>query len=95
MQCPAGFYCVEQTTDPAECPEGYYCPAGTQTAYANACPEGTFNNLTGRSALDQCIQCLPTYVFLTFLWSLSLCALAFAGPRLRLWALLGPVSPSW
>lgn len=57
QNCPAGFYCSGNTTTPLECPSGYYCPLGTLYANDNACPAGTFNSLTGRSALSHCVSC--------------------------------------
>ncbi len=43
--------------DAGICPEGYYCPEGDPLS-PRACPRGTFNNLTHRSAIKECTQCL-------------------------------------
>ena len=59
--CPAGFYCSGNTTTPLECPVGYYCPLSTPYANDNECPEGSFNSLTGRSSLDDCVACTAGY----------------------------------
>ena len=61
LDCPAGFYCSGNTTTPSECPSGFYCPLNTPYAFDNACPAGTFNNLTGRSALKDCVACTTGY----------------------------------
>lgn len=61
LDCPAGFYCSGNTTTPVECPSGYYCPQNTKYANDNACPEGTFNSLTGRSAPGDCVDCTAGY----------------------------------
>ena len=39
------------------CPRGYYCPNGTKLATEFACPNGTYNDLEGISALTQCKNC--------------------------------------
>ncbi|PIK35709.1 hypothetical protein BSL78_27465 [Apostichopus japonicus] len=57
--CPTGYYCPQNSTVPEECPAGYYCPVRTTYAYEYPCPEGTFNNLTGRSEESDCVLCLP------------------------------------
>lgn len=61
QDCPEGFYCSGNTTTPIECPSGYYCPQNTPYANDNACPEGTFNSLTGRSAPGDCVSCTAGY----------------------------------
>lgn len=43
--------------DAGICPEGYYCPDGDPLS-PRACPRGTFNNLTHRSDINECAQCL-------------------------------------
>ena len=59
LDCPAGFFCTINTTSPSECPAGYYCPNKTKTSTGNPCPAGTFNNLTSRTSLDDCLPCTP------------------------------------
>ena len=59
LDCPPGFFCTINTTAPAECPSGFYCPIKSQTATANPCPAGTFNNLTARSSPGDCQPCTP------------------------------------
>lgn len=59
LDCPPGFFCTMNTTVPVECPSGYYCPINSKTATAHPCPAGTFNNLTARSALQDCQPCTP------------------------------------
>ena len=39
-----------------ECSAGYYCPIDTTTAIP--CPAGTYNNLTGKQAVEDCLPCL-------------------------------------
>ena len=43
------------------CSPGYYCPLKTEYAYQFACPQGTFNNLTHRTVLDDCQACSGGY----------------------------------
>lgn len=57
--CPPGFYCPANTTQPQECPAGYWCENGTETAHANPCPPGTFNNLRQQSQRLHCVVCTP------------------------------------
>ena len=57
--CFNGTLCATAgRTDPPDltdepCPAGYYCPSGSSVA--TACPAGTYNPLTGKSALYDCI----------------------------------------
>ncbi|WAR09797.1 hypothetical protein MAR_034873 [Mya arenaria] len=60
-QCPQGFYCTANTTDPVSCPMGYYCPAGSVSDTTNACPVGKFNNLTERYQASDCVNCPAGY----------------------------------
>ncbi len=55
--CPAGFYCAGTTVSPVVCPPGFYCPNGTRSANENACPIGTFGNVTGFDSLQACYNC--------------------------------------
>ncbi|XP_070552128.1 fibrillin-2-like [Ptychodera flava] len=61
MNCPAGFYCFENTTIPEPCPAGHYCGEQTQTPHQDPCPRGTFNNLTERSSVSDCLACASGY----------------------------------
>lgn len=64
--CSAGYYCKTKSTLQAPetedangnfgpCPVGHYCPAGT--AEPIKCPPGTYNALTKKSLLSQCLTC--------------------------------------
>ena len=57
--CPAGYYCVANTTtfDSFTCPSGYYCLLGTKHAFEFACPAGTFNNQTAMTNQTACQPC--------------------------------------
>ena len=58
--CTEGYYCTgNQSSWSGLCPKGYYCPAGTQFATQYPCPYGTFNNMTGASAVSACTVCSP------------------------------------
>lgn len=57
QNCPRGFYCSGNSTTPLECPAGFYCPRNTRFATDNPCDIGTFNNLTGMSAVSACVDC--------------------------------------
>ena len=46
--CPSRKYCKEGSeTDGLDCPAGFYCVEGQSTGEVNACPVGTYSNLTG------------------------------------------------
>ena len=54
----AAYYCPEATPnlEAAQlCTPGHYCPGG-QT-FPLPCPAGTYNNLVGRDAQDDCLTC--------------------------------------
>ncbi len=55
--CTAGFYCNNASTVPDQfvCPLGHFCPGGTGVPIG--CPSGTFYNVTGNTAVDNCIVC--------------------------------------
>ena len=59
--CPAGYYCLANTTDYQvyDCPAGHYCPENTTYDMEFPCPPQTFNNLTNGQAMDSCVSCLP------------------------------------
>ena len=59
--CPAGYYCVENSTDFTQqvCPMGYYCPNGTTDPYANPCPKGTYNPVVQSDGVEDCLDCPP------------------------------------
>lgn len=60
--CPAGFYCND-TYGPVvnyalyECIPGHYCPKRTRYASEFKCPPGTFNNRSGSTNVNDCVQC--------------------------------------
>ncbi|CDW71824.1 gcc2 and gcc3 domain-containing protein [Stylonychia lemnae] len=68
-QCDAGYYCVGgaskknptilSTDKGAICPAGYYCPLGSSSPLA--CPAGTFNSLTQKDALSDCLNCTSKF----------------------------------
>jgi len=37
---------------------GYYCPTGHGDGTSNPCAAGTFNNLTERYQVSDCINCM-------------------------------------
>ena len=61
--CGAGYFCVSgaNQTAPVDtlmtgiCPKGYYCPPGTVTPLP--CLPGTFSNITGLAAAEECSPC--------------------------------------
>lgn len=62
LPCPSGYVCAGNGTadyTSVICPHGYYCPIGTSLLHQYPCPPGTYNNLTGRTALSACIVCEP------------------------------------
>ena len=59
--CPQGYYCPENSTYPLDCPSGYWCEGSASRADTNACPAGTFNNLTRRYSRSHCVDCTPGY----------------------------------
>lgn len=61
LDCPAGYFCAGNTTVPEICPTGYYCPLNSYAGVTNACPVGTFNNLTGQTQQGDCVACTPGY----------------------------------
>ena len=58
-QCPAGYYCLTNTSDPfsSSCPVGHYCPPGTQTSTQYKCPAGTYNPNTTMTNQTSCLMC--------------------------------------
>jgi len=74
-QCTAGYFCPLGSISPTQggCPEGYYCPAGTpnpvicprghfcpfQSVAPLKCPIGTYNSLTGKPSMTDCMPCTP------------------------------------
>ncbi|XP_023933458.1 uncharacterized protein LOC106181652, partial [Lingula anatina] len=59
--CPAGSYCPINTSWPIECPAGFACPESSVDAFTNPCPRGKYSNITGRSAVSECLSCPPGY----------------------------------
>ena len=56
--CPVGFKCDSLgMTSPVICPAGYYCPGGGNPA--TLCPDGTYSEITGLQAADDCKPCPP------------------------------------
>jgi len=72
--CSPGYFCLEgsDTSAPVNplapmvatitpiggiCPPGGYCPAGSSKP--EACPAGTFSNVTGASNVSVCLGCVP------------------------------------
>ena len=70
--CDPGFYCTEASYTSAPnapgtplvddwssiggvCPHGHYCSTGS--SYPQACPSGTYNNITGSSSISDCENC--------------------------------------
>ena len=59
----AGYYCIggSWTKTPTDnvtgraCPEGKYCLEGTESP--ENCPAGTFSNITGLKAENECLSC--------------------------------------
>ncbi|EDO39339.1 predicted protein, partial [Nematostella vectensis] len=45
------------TITPSDCPAGFYCPNETEWASQHPCPVGTFGNSTKLAARDQCTPC--------------------------------------
>ena len=54
-QCPDGYYCASPSTNPTVCPRGYVCPIGSSAAIS--CPEGTYNQFTGKYKIEDCVIC--------------------------------------
>ena len=59
--CPRGFYCLFGSSYPLDCPRGYWCEENATSPITNACPPGTFNNLTQRYSQEYCVGCTPGY----------------------------------
>lgn len=55
--CQSGYYCTRgaSTATQNACPAGYYCPSGTHAPIP--CPAGTYNTLTGKALLSDCVDC--------------------------------------
>ncbi|XP_019636845.1 PREDICTED: plasminogen-like [Branchiostoma belcheri] len=57
--CNAGYYCPggQRTPSPPEyiCPPGHFCTRGSHAP--QPCPIGTFSNVTGLGAAEDCSQC--------------------------------------
>ena len=63
ISCPSGYYCTQGTSNFAtrDCPVGHYCPTGTKYPFQYPCPSGTYNNLTNRHGLSDCLHAPPGY----------------------------------
>jgi hypothetical protein len=56
--CPTGKYCAGGLKAPVPCPVGHYCPKWAPGANAKIiCPEGTYNDQTGKSSESDCMEC--------------------------------------
>ena len=55
--CSAGYYCSNASAVPDQyiCPPGHYCPEGTGVPFG--CPNGTFYNVSGNTAVENCVDC--------------------------------------
>jgi len=59
LVCPAGYFCDGVTTDTLQiCPKGHYCLQGTREQPL-PCDIGTFSNVTGLKAGNECSACSP------------------------------------
>ncbi|XP_013391352.1 uncharacterized protein LOC106159584 [Lingula anatina] len=65
QECPEGYYCIPEVVIPGSvnsimttCPEGFYCPNGTGHNW-QACPAGTFSNVTNLRTAQECTPCMP------------------------------------
>jgi len=57
--CPSGSFCNHQIT-PIRCPFGSYC--GVNVSKPSKCPGGTYNDVLGKSIIDECKKCpIGTY----------------------------------
>ncbi|KAK3579705.1 hypothetical protein CHS0354_031226 [Potamilus streckersoni] len=59
--CPAGYYCLANSTDYTDkpCPAGYYCPDGTTRANQYPCSSGTYNPAEKQTNVSACKSCDP------------------------------------
>jgi len=56
LGCPAGYFCNYQIT-PIICPIGTYC--GVNVSKVDSCPAGTYNDVLGKSSINDCKKCPP------------------------------------
>ncbi|KAM3922961.1 uncharacterized protein RB166_012036 [Leptodactylus fuscus] len=55
-QCPPGNFCnASNLSDISRCLQGHFCPA--DSIVPTPCPMGTFSNMTGNIAVDNCELC--------------------------------------
>lgn len=61
MDCPAGYFCPNQTSDYSSntCPVGHYCPKGTKHPYEYPCQPGRFNPSERTTNATACLSCTP------------------------------------
>ena len=61
ISCPAGYYCLENSTDYSStpCQAGHYCPTGTGAPTDYPCDKGYYNNYTGKGQVEDCMACEP------------------------------------
>lgn len=57
-KCPDGYQCPSAgMKEPELCEKGTYRNVNSSSLYCLECPEGTYNNLTGRDSSDFCLNC--------------------------------------
>ncbi|KAJ8035012.1 hypothetical protein HOLleu_22086 [Holothuria leucospilota] len=61
LNCPEGYYCPLGSSIPRICPRGHYCPEKTQDYTAFPCPDGTFTEVQGATAVEYCQTCPAGY----------------------------------
>ncbi|CAM9191532.1 unnamed protein product, partial [Ectocarpus fasciculatus] len=59
LACPAGYYCLAETSNPFPCPEGHYCLRNTTFPNEYPCPSGYYVNTTKSESLHDCKLCEP------------------------------------
>eukprot|EP01135_Chromosphaera_perkinsii_P006890 Nk52_evm45s621 gene=Nk52_evmTU45s621 len=62
--CPKGTNCPTGQTAPPDihtdfCPKGHWCDAGNITPAPQPCTPGTYNPLTSRTQITDCVKCPP------------------------------------
>ncbi|CAG5113265.1 Oidioi.mRNA.OKI2018_I69.chr2.g7385.t1.cds [Oikopleura dioica] len=61
VTCEDGKYCTDGKIE--DCPKGFYCDYSTNPGRSEPypCPEGTFNDKTGLSKVEECSECTAGY----------------------------------
>jgi len=59
LPCPAGYYCIGNSSIPLECPPYSYCPEGSVQPIL--CPDGTYtpDDIVRYNSSDECADCVP------------------------------------